>query len=1211
MAKLGPIEEFDVSNPAFWLEYSERLQFHFEANGISGTSKRLAVLCSVCGPKTYSIIRSLTFPDSPASKSFEQVLKLLNDHFLPKSSEIYHRFVYQRRLQRPDETVSSYVAELRRLAQYCNFGDTLDSRLRDQLVCGLRDQKLQRQLLCVSELTFSSALSLALTAEASNSEVAKMHLPHQGESQDVQLIRRDKHPQERLQRTFREQAIPAGPRKTPCYRCGGPHSPASCRFKSATCNFCKRVGHIERVCRSKVNSSTAKQKQAAKRPTSANLVDQSSGTPFVNATHCQTDSLNFAPFATTVHLNGMAVKMEVDSGAAFTLISEATFRRLSANTHLDLVPFAPVLRDFQGQTVSIIGASDVTVEYGTFNGILQVVIVKGNRSNLLGRNWFGDLNIQLSGVHQVNSPCIGKLLEEYDELFSDSFGTGMGPPVTLYTDESVTPIQMSARRVPFALKQRIEEELNRLVAQGILEPVQYTTWATPIVPVIKSNGDIRICGDYKCTVNKALRKDPYKVPSVHELLTTLKRGKVFAKLDLAHAYQQLVVDEPSAELQTIITHKGAFKPKRLQYGIAAAPGIFQRFMDTRLVNLDNVVPYFDDVLVTACSETELANTLRKVFERLFQAGIRLKRAKCVFGLQSINFLGYRIDSNGIHPAEEKVAAIHKFPPPKNKQQLQAFLGLLNFYRNFLPNKAEIAEPLHRLLDKNSRWSWSHTHAKAFNKLRRLLSSSLVLAQYDDSLPLTLTCDASPYGVGCVLAHIMPDGTESPIAFHSRTLSPAERKYAQIDREALAIVVGIKKFHQYIFGRHVQIQTDHKPLLGMLARAIQTPVSMSPRMMRWSILLSAYDYDLLYRPGKQISNADALSRLPLSAEIFEDVEPLEVLMLESPQSPQISAQVIARETSRDPVLERVRDWTRHGWPRNPVSEAFKPFVAHQNELSVHKDCVIRGCRVVVPQSLRTTVLRLLHAGHPGIVRMKSLARSYVWWPRVDKDIERTVQTCSPCQQNRHDPPRENLNRWPEAEAPWSRIHVDFFGPFQGKMFFIVVDAFSKWVEVNIVPTVSSKAAISSLRNLFATHGLPDCVVSDNGTAFTSVEFAEFMKSNSIRHLTTAPFHPASNGQAERLVQSTKEALRKEHSGDWNVRLARLLLAQHATPCTATGKSPAELLCNHRLSTLLDKLCPKNRHQDDATSEHKKGRTFQVNALVLHDVLISQKNGFLQL
>ncbi|KFD60021.1 hypothetical protein M514_07753 [Trichuris suis] len=848
MAKLGPIEEFDVSNPAGWLEYSERLQFHFEANGTSGTSKRLAVLCSVCGPKTYSIIRSLTFPDSPASKSFEQVLKLLNDHFLPKSSEIYHRFVYQRRLQRPDETVSSYVAELRRLAQYCNFGDILDSTLRDQLVCGLRDQKLQRQLLCVSELTFSSALSLALTAEAYNSEVAKMHSPHRGESQDVQLIRRDNHPQERVQRTVREQAIPAGPRKTSCYRCGEQHSPASCRFKSATCNFCKRVGHIERVCRSKVNSSTAKQKQAAKRPTSANLVGQSSGMPFVNATHCQTDSLNFAPFATTVHLNGMAVKME--------------------------------------------------------------------------------------------------------------------------------------------------------------------------------------------------------------------------------------------------------------------------------------------------------------------AGIRLKRAKCVFGLQSINFLGYRIDSNGIHPAEEKVAAIHKFPPPKNKQQLQAFLGLLNFYHNFLPNKAEIAEP-------------------AFNKLKRLVLSSLVLAQYDDSLPLTLTCDASPYGVGCFGS------------YHAR------RKYAQIDREALAIVVGIKKFHQYIFGRHVQIQTDHKPLLGMLARAIQTPVSMSPRMMRWSILLSAYDYDLLYRPGKQISNADALSRLPLSAKIFEDVEPLEALMLESPQSPQISAQVIARETSRDPVLERVRDWTRHGWPRNPVSEAFKPFVAHQNELSVHKDCVIRGCRVVVPQSLRTTVLQLLHAGHPGIVRMKSLARSYVWWPRVDKDIERAVQTCSSCQQNRHDPPRENLNRWPEAEAPWSRIHVDFFGPFQGKMFFIVVDAFSKWVEVNIVPIVSSKAAISSLRNLFATHGLPDCVVSDNGTAFTSVEFAEFMKSNCIRHLTAAPFHPASNGQAERLVQSTKEALRKEHSGDWNVRLARLLLAQHTTPCTATGKSPAEFLCNRRLSTLLDKLCLKSRHHDDATSEHKKGRTFQQN------------------
>ncbi|OUC42203.1 hypothetical protein D917_10354, partial [Trichinella nativa] len=163
------------------------------------------------------------------------------------------------------------------------------------------------------------------------------------------------------------------------------------------------------------------------------------------------------------------------------------------------------------------------------------------------------------------------------------------------------------------------------------------------------------------------------------------------------------------------------------------------------------------------------------------------------------FLGYRIDAEGIHPSEKKVEAIHKAPRPKNKQELQAFMA----------NKAEAAEPLHRLLDKVALWKWTHRHEKAFQKVKALITSNAVLAEYDDQLPLILTCDASPHGVGCVLAHRLPCGREAPIAFHSRTLAAAERKYAQIDREALAIIVGVKKFHNYVFGRHVEIRTDHK------------------------------------------------------------------------------------------------------------------------------------------------------------------------------------------------------------------------------------------------------------------------------------------------------------------------------------------------------------------------------------------------------------------
>uniref|UniRef100_A0A5S6Q140 Peptidase A2 domain-containing protein n=1 Tax=Trichuris muris TaxID=70415 RepID=A0A5S6Q140_TRIMR len=416
-------------------------------------------------------------------------MKLLGEHFVPKPSEIYRRFQFPRRFQKPTEGIAPYVAELRRLAQHCNFGETLESRLRDQLVCGLRDENLQRHLLCISDLTFNKALDRALAAEAAITEVATMRSSEQMASQEVQVVRRYNRPQERDR--IPEEASRSASRKTPCYRCGGPHSQHTCIFKDAVCNFCKRVGHIERACRVKTKSWTAKQKHvpSVKQANTTNMVNKSVDSSCVNVTYAQSKFASCTPLDTMIHINGIPVKMEVDSGAAFTLISEVTHQQLSAVSNVELIPFDPTLRDFQGQSVSIMGVLYVTVEYGAFNGTLQVVVVKGNRCNLLGRNWFDPLNIHISGVHQLTNLCLNKSTEEYAELFSERLGTVNGPAVKLYTDDTVAPIQMTARRVPFALKQRVEEKLNRLDAQMILEPVQHATWATPIVPVLKPNGD--------------------------------------------------------------------------------------------------------------------------------------------------------------------------------------------------------------------------------------------------------------------------------------------------------------------------------------------------------------------------------------------------------------------------------------------------------------------------------------------------------------------------------------------------------------------------------------------------------------------------------------------------------------------------------------------------------------------------------------------------
>ncbi|KRY59721.1 Transposon Tf2-9 polyprotein [Trichinella britovi] len=590
---------------------------------------------------------------------------------------------------------------------------------------------------------------------------------------------------------------------------------------------------------------------------------------------------------------------------------------------------------------------------------------------------------------------------------------------------------------------------------------------------------------------------------------------------------------------------------------------------------------FDDILIAASDEKELANRLETVLHRFAKAGLRLKSDKCKFCLPRVEFLGFEVDATGSHPAKAKVQAIQDAPTPKNKQQLQAFLGLLNFYHSFLKNKATVAEPLHRLLDKNARWTWTGKHKKAFIDVKRLLSSDAVLTHYDGKKPLVLVCDASPHGIGAVLCHKLSSTQEIPIAFYSRTLSATERNYAQIDKEALAVIAGVKKFHEYLYGRQFTIITDHKPLLGLFVPKKETPQILSPRILRWSILLNAYDYTINYRPGKEIANADALSRMPKQSTENNDSHNSVILLLETIDNFPLHSKDIARITAKDPILTRVLSWAWRGWPKSVSDERLKP-------------------RVIIPLQARHKILKELHIGHPGIVRMKALARSYVWWPKMDSEIENWVRTCELCQQSRALPPHAPVHKWESPRIPWSRIHVDLAGPIYGKNFLIVVDSFSKWLEVRVLKNTTSESVISCLRQIFSIHGLPDIIVSDNGTQFTSHTFQEYLNKGGIRHITSAPFHPSSSGQAERMVRTTKEFLKKMTQRDWEYNLANFLFCQHVTPCTTT----AQLLMNRRLRTILDRLQP-DVVSEDLDKKFERVRTFQTDDQVYAKNYSSEK------
>jgi hypothetical protein len=573
-------------------------------------------------------------------------------------------------------------------------------------------------------------------------------------------------------------------------------------------------------------------------------------------------------------------------------------------------------------------------------------------------------------------------------------------------------------------------------------------------------------------------------------------------------------------------------------------------------------------------------------------------------MPEVEYLGHKVDAEGLHTVDAKVEAIREAPAPANVSELKAYLGMLNYYGKFLPNLSTTLAPLHKLLCKEVKWKWGQTQSEAFLESKKLLHSSRVLVHYDPGKELVLACDASPYGVGAVLSHRQKDGTDKPISYASRSLSPAEKNYSQLDKEALAIIFGVKRYHQYLYGRTFTIYTDHKPLTSLLNEAKAIPTVASPRVMRWALTLSAYEYTIQYREGKAHANADALSRLPLPNEHTKTPLPGDtILLMDHMETTPVKVDQIKAWTRKDPVLSKVLKYVLQGWPHQCPSEEFRPFFTRKNELSVEDHCILWGSRVIIPPPGREAVIKELHETHPGVSRMKGLARSYVWWPKMDDQIEHCVKSCEECQTNRPLPPEAPMHPWEWPGRAWSRLHVDYAGPFMGNMFLILVDSYSKYMDVYPMNSSTSCATIDKLRISFATHGLPETLVSDNGTCFTSEEFKKFVQSNGIKHICSAPYHPRSNGLAEKAVQTFKNGLKKmkKSKGTIKTKVQRFLFHYRCTPHTTTGVSPAEMLFGRRPRGHLDLLHPdlagrvidKQENQKYQHDQHAKDRQFQLD------------------
>ena len=638
---------------------------------------------------------------------------------------------------------------------------------------------------------------------------------------------------------------------------------------------------------------------------------------------------------------------------------------------------------------------------------------------------------------------VQRLLNKCKSVSDNSLGTLIGVKAQLILEDVAQPKFCRARNVPYAVKPYFEKELVQLQEEGIISPIKYSPWASGVVPVAKHDTkDVRLCGDYKVTINPVIREDKFPLPRVEDIFVKMAGGKRFSKIDLKNAYLQMEVEETSKQYLTINTHKGLFRYNRLPFGIKTAPSIWQRAMEQTLQGIPNVEVMLDDIIVTGKSDAAHLEYLEAVLKRLAEKNRCINVQKCRFFMERIEYCGHEIDKDGLHKTNAKIEAVQNAPRPQDVSSVRGFLGLVNYYHRFLPNLSSVLHPLNQLLEKDHTWEWSRECEDAFKEAKRLVTSEQVLAHYDPDVPVRVACDASPYGLVAVLSHVMSDGSEKPVAFASRTLNRAERNYSQIDKEALALVWGIRKFNHYLYGRRFMLVSDHQPLTAIFHPEKGIPAMTAARMQLYALQLAAHDYEINYRTSAKHGNADGLSRVPMpTGKTVQESDVMDVFYMNHMDVLPITASVIQNECSKDPILSKVLERTQHGWPQvSPVG--LEPFFSKRHELSIFHGCIMWGIRVVVPHKLRNQILHELHEGHIGIVKMKGLARSYVWWPGIDQDIESLAKKCQGCQKVQFEAPTVPLHPWEWPIKPWQRIHVDYAGPFMGHMFLIIVDAHSK-------------------------------------------------------------------------------------------------------------------------------------------------------------------------
>ena len=792
-------------------------------------------------------------------------------------------------------------------------------------------------------------------------------------------------------------------------------------------------------------------------------------------------------------------------------------------------------------------------------------------------------------LSRSENKCLADLLETYSDIFATS-GLDLGR--TNIVQHSIDtgdarPIKQSPYRVSQAQRDEIEAHLANMLKQGIID-VSSSPWSSPIVLVKKKDGTTRFCVDYR-KLNAVTRKDSYPLPRIDDVLDSLSGSKYFTTLDLQSGYHQVAMHSDSKDKTAFVMHAGVYAYDVMSFGLCNALPCFQRLMSRVLHGLKwkLCLVYIDDVIIFAPTLEKHLSRLQLVFERLRQANLKLKPSKCYFVETSVNFLGFVVSANGISPDPDKIPVVKSFPTPQSVKEVCSFLGLANYYRRFVHNFANISSPLNRLTRKDVAFVWTPECEEAFLELKHRLCSAPILAYPDFNQPFHLYTDASQYALGYILGQCI-NGREHVIAYGGRELSYAEKNYSTTEREALAVVAGVKRYQPYLAGNKFYIHTDHGSLSWLMR--IKDPTGRLARwalqynFSRWALQLQQYNFEIIHRAGTSNGNADALSRRSYAAPLSVSQESSVTLPLSAIAPPCPPAATLHTIQRQDPDLAPIIQYLETA--ELPIEDQaarslllqIDSYYLDGNGLLCHlwtpgKRHLQSLCsQVVIPASLCHEVISACHdaptASHFSTHKTYEKIRRRYFWPGMFRDIDHWCRTCVDCAMKKVPRGQRKAPLLPiPVEGAFDRVAMDILGPLpvtnDGNRYIIVFsDYYTRWPEAFALPSIDApRIAQLIVDAIVARHSAPRTLLSDRGPNFLATIVQEVCRLINTRRQHTTAYHPQTDGLVERFSGTLVEGLAmyvSSNQKDWDKHIPMVLFAYRVSPNATTGESPFYLL-----------------------------------------------------